>query len=277
VDLAVQEWAFFGFPVVDRLVVDEPERPAQQGPRRRPRLPFEESARLASSIAGYWSTTPEGHWVLARQNQAWSGPDGVGERWQFPWSAAFVSWLMCEGGLGEAGRFQRAAAHHAYIDQAIRARRTGAPQSAFVAYDIGEAAVEPGDLLCSARRPAYRSLAERQQQMGSGARTHCDVVVQVEGDARRILGIGGNVRGLVSLKLLPAVNDKGMLRPEVRSVGTRGLSVFAHLKLRAPSIGADALERSPTIKALGCSSGFQAPPHLAAANLAIPRASSCAD
>ena len=88
----------------------------------RSRLPPAEAARVAASIAGYWAVTPEGSWIVARQNDRWNGEDGIAARWNAPWSAAFVSWVMCEAGLGTNARFQRAIAHHAYIDQAIRAR-----------------------------------------------------------------------------------------------------------------------------------------------------------
>jgi hypothetical protein len=259
VDVAVQEWAFFGFRVLDRVNPDDnddTDRPFGQR-RRGPRTP--QPPHIADSIAGYWTATPEARWILERQNQAWNGPDGIAARWRFPWSAAFISWVMCEGGLGTAGQFQRGAAHHVYIDQAIRARGAATPQAAFVAYDIGEAAIEPGDLLCSARRPAYRSLAERRSQMGDGARTHCDVIVKVDEKAQSFFAIGGNVGGAVSLKLLPGERAQGTFRPRILSFGDRGTSAFAHLKLRAPAISANAFDRSPTIVALGCTPGLRVP------------------
>ena len=149
---------------------------------------------------------------------------------------------MCEGGLGGTTQFQRAVAHHSYLDQAIRARDGRAASASYVAYDRGEADVEPGDLLCSARRPAYRTLAERRRQMGEGARTHCDLVVKVDVAQQRILAIGGNVRGVVALKLLPATRVQGALRSRLG---------FAHLKLRgAPSIELTALDNTPTMRAL---------------------------
>ena len=263
VDLAVQEWAFFGFIVVDRSIVQTsgPGQPRRRRWRRPDRI---ESARVADSIAGYWTVTPEGGWILGAQNRAWNGPRGVGSRWRYPWSAAFVSWVMCEAGLGEASLFRRAVAHHVYIDQAIRARGADRPAAAFAAYDVGEAPVAPGDLLCSARRPAYRSIAERRRQMGVGARTHCDIVVKVEPSRRRILAIGGNVRGAVSLKLLPAADGPdGSLRP---LPGRR--RIFAHLRLSSPWIAADALDHTPTMRAVRCADGFPLPPQAAAAGLA---------
>jgi len=245
VDVAVQEWGFFGFRVAPATSGGDDDAPEER--RRRSRLPPAEAARLAPSIAGYWAVTPEGSWIVARQNDRWNGPDGIAARWNAPWSAAFVSWVMCEAGLGATTQFQRAIAHHSYIDQAIRARDGRAPQAAFVAYDAGEAAIAPGDLLCSSRRPVYRAIAERGRQMGVGARTHCDVVVQVDEARRRVLAIGGNVRGVVSLKLFPAVREAG--RPLRVETGDDRRPIFAHLKLRAAPIDANALDTSPTIEA----------------------------
>jgi len=262
VDVAVQEWGFFGFPIVDQTrEIEQPAgTPRQRGPRGgNP----EDAARVASSIAGYWAVTSEGSWVVDRQNDLWNGPRGLSSRWRTPWSAAFISWVMCQGGLGKSGQFQRAIAHHTYIDQAIRARDGRAPSAALVAYETGEKAVEPGDLLCSARRPVYRSIAERRRQMGQGARTHCDIVVKVDDVNQRILAIGGNVGGRVSLKILPSVRKGDVLNP----ASPAGRPMFAHLKLRAGPIEGEALDNSPTMKALSYSAAIRMPNQIRAMGL----------
>lgn len=255
VDVAVQEWGFFGFRVVDETV-DEP-----RARRRRFRPGPEQALRVASSIGGYWAVTPEGGWILENQNDAWNGRRGVASRWRSPWSAAFVSWVMCEGGLGDTDLFERAVAHRTYIDQAIRARDGVASGSAFVAYDAGETEIVPGDLLCTARRPRYRTIADRRENPDPVARTHCDIVTRVDAGAGEILAIGGNVHGTVSLKRLPAIVGAGaVLRPD--------RSTFAHLKLRAEPIAADAMNSSPTIRAAGCAPGGESPAQLEVLRLA---------
>ncbi|MDA1184333.1 MAG: DUF2272 domain-containing protein [Acidobacteria bacterium] len=260
VDVAVQEWAFFGFRIVDQAIDTSGAR------RRGARLGTAEAARVAASIAGYWAVTPEGAWIVERQNDRWNGTRDIGARWNAPWSAAFVSWVMCEAGLGSTNRFRRAVAHHSYIDQAIRARDGGASQAAFTAHDAGEIAIEPGDLICSSRRPIYRTLAERRRQIGVGARSHCDIVVGVDEAGGRILAIGGNVRGTVSLKLFPAVRHAG--EPfRLAGAGNGDRPMFAHLKLRAASIEANALGASPTVSAVGCVTGLSAATRMVAANL----------
>ena len=251
VDIAVQEWGFFGFSVLDQTIPEEPQQ-RRSGPRP-PRSPLErmESARVADSVAGYWAVTEDGAWILDRQNDAWNGPYGAGARWRDPWSAAFISWVMCEGGLGEDDLFRRHIAHHVYIDQAIEARYGDEPVAAYVAYDVGEMPIEPGDLLCSARRSAYLSIGERRRNLGEGIRSHCDITVRVEEHNGRILVIGGNVSGSVRLKLFAArfeSNGEGELR--ARSVTGDDRTMFAHLKLKAEPLHADALDTSPTVKAL---------------------------
>jgi hypothetical protein len=256
VDVAVQEWGFFRFPIVDYTGVDD-EISLERVRGRFPGLPQEEAVRVAASVVGYWAATPRGSEMIARQNRAWSEPSAIDGRWADPWSAAFVSWVMCEAGLGETGQFQRAIAHWNYIDQAILARDGRAQNAGFVAYDVGEQPIVPGDLLCSSRRPIYRNIAERRRQIGLGARSHCDIVVKVDQAGKRLFAIGGNVRRAVSLKLFPAVRDPGKnLRPANVSADDER-PMFAHLKLRAASIEADALDNSPTIKALDCVLIFQ--------------------
>ena len=273
VELAVQEWAFFGFAIVDQTVDEDDD-----GFPRRSRRPGDaQSARVAASIGGYWAVAPGGDWIIGSQNKIWNGIDGIESRWRFPWSAAFVSWVMCEGGLRDADQFQRAIAHHTYIDQAIRARDQGASRAAFVAHNAGEAAVAAGDLLCTSRRPAYSTIEERRRQMGAGARTHCDIVVKVDPAAARILAIGGNVRGTVGLKVLPAVNAGGAVRLADRSQIRGGRAVFAHLKLRAAPGDGDAFDTSPTIKALSCAGPSAAGARRAASRIVTPAALRCTD
>jgi hypothetical protein len=255
VDLAVQEWGYFGFPIVDYTNLDDENRFDPSSWRFRfPSLPPEEAVRVAASVAGYWAVTSQGASMIERQNRAWSEPWGISGRWADPWSAAFISWVMCEAGLGDNGQFQRAIAHWSYIDQAIRARHGDAPNAGFVAHDLGDEAIVPGDLLCSSRRPVYRNVAERRRHLGIGARSHCDIVVKVDDAAGTIYAIGGNVRRSVALKMFPAVRASGKnLRP--RSISSDiddERPMFVHMKLRARAIEANALDNTPTLKALDC-------------------------
>ena len=250
VDTTVQEWAYFGFGVDDQARVEPTTQPMPRGAFAR--LSATESARLASTIAGYWAATPDSDWILQRQNANWN-TEGSGARWRDAWSAAFISWVMCESGLGNNEQFRRAIAHHTYIDQAIRAADGRDSEAVYTAHDPGDAAIEPGDMLCRGSRPTYRTLAERRAQLGAGARTHCDIVVKVDAEAQKIMVIGGNVRSSVRMKVLHAVQEEGQA---LRPLSDNGRALFAHLKLEAPSIALDALDSTPTLQARQC----QTPP-----------------
>jgi hypothetical protein len=266
VDIAVQEWAFFGMQTIDATRIEErllppglvpdtvnPKLPAPRIERQFARLGTPESNdELDATIAGYWSSTPDGPRILAQQNAAWSAPGGNSVGWVQPWSAAFISWVMCEAGLGETAQFHRSIAHREYIDQAIRARDGMDADAAYVAYDAGEAPIEPGDLLCNARASAeYRMLADRRRDAGRFAPTHCDIVVKIDERAGRILVIGGNVVQSVSLTILPLRRDgDSYAKPVDESIIDGARTVFAHLKLRADRVELNALDNSPTIRAL---------------------------
>ena len=264
VDVAVQEWAYFGMQTVDATHVEKrvlppglvpdalnPELDKPRIVRQYPRLgTLEYDPRMDVTIAGYWSATPDGPRATARQNAAWNGPGGGALYWIEPWSAAFVSWVMCEAGLGDMAQFHRSSAHRDYIDQAIRARDGEAPDAAYVAYDAGEVAIAPGDLLCNSRAGFdYRSLADRRANPVMNALTHCDIVVKVE--PVRVLVIGGNVDQSVSLTELPLHKDeKAYPHPPDQSAIDGARTIFAHLSLRADPVEASALDNSPTVKAL---------------------------
>lgn len=248
INIAIQEWAYFGYSILDLTDTRDSNPDYRRQPWRRTIIDTEEAIRAASSIAGYWSATPNSAWILERQNQSWESR-GAGSRWRNPWSAAFISWVMCEGGLGDPALFQRAIAHHSYIDQAITAIDENESLSAYVAVEPGSVEIAPGDLLCRGSRPAYRTIEDRRQQIGEGARSHCDIVVKLDPENERILLIGGNVRSWVRLKMLPAsINDAGILAP----VPYSGRSIFAHLQLQTKAISNASFELSPTVSALSC-------------------------
>jgi hypothetical protein len=80
----------------------------------------------------------------------------------------------------------------------------------------------------------------------------------VDEAGKRILAIGGNVRRSVSLKLFPTVRDaRGTVRPATLWAVDDERPMFAHLKLRAAAIEANALDNSPTMKTLDCELVFE--------------------
>ena len=243
VHTAIQEWVYFGFQISDLTHTRDDNPDYVRQPWTRPVIERDAASRVAATIAGYWSSTPNSQWILERQNQYWN-ERGAGSRWRNPWSAAFISWVICESGIDDPKRFKRAVAHHVYIDQAIGNREKGDSKGLYFAYDIGEEFIEPGDLLCRSSRPHYETLAARKAQLGVGARTHCDFVVKLDEEKKRIMVIGGNVRAWVRLKLLPAdYSQDGAIIPAPYD----GRRIFAHLKLRAKNVSEMVFDESLSI------------------------------
>jgi hypothetical protein len=263
VDVAAGEWGVFGFQTVDATqvqlrvlpegVVAETANPRLAAPRQARPLSrvgrWESDPAIYAIVAGYWSATPDGPDVVARQNRQWD--EGEGElNWVEPWSAAFISWTMCESGLDTPELFRRDISHRVYVDQAIRAADGGEPGAAYEAHDPGERPLLPGDLLCNSRgRWRYETVADRRPDVGEYAGMHCDVVVRTFDD--RVAVIGGNVIQGVTLTLIPLTREDGR---HPRPVGAGDLAgartLFAHLVLRSDPIPGDALDRTPTVRAL---------------------------
>ena len=207
VDVAAQEWGFFGFSIVD-YTVETPRGARSRYRWWRRRVDPREGARTAATIAGYWAATPRGTWMIDRQNGRWNGSDGLAARWRDPWSAAFVSWVMCEGGLGSADRFQRSIAHHVYVDQAIRARDAASSPAAFTAHDVGATAVEPLPL----REGAY-------------LRMNVDIGNQSRGGAQAVvLGNIANSRSCEQPRRWERKSFQSRTTPEPVSVSPGGLA-----------------------------------------------------
>lgn len=118
-----------------------------------------------------------------------------------PWSAAFISWVMREAGMGE--RFSYSEWHATYIRNSIFARRDGDKSFAYWGYRLKERAPQVGDLVGYARQSGitydYQPLTYS---------SHTDLVVAVR--PHEIDVIGGNVKDSVSLKTL-GTDSKGLL------------------------------------------------------------------
>lgn len=271
VDIAVQEWGVFGFQTLDLVTTERralprvdglaivpdtlnPELAVERLARRTLRMGrWEDEREMMLTVAGYWSATPDGAAVLAKQNRMWRSWFGEDVGWVEPWSAAFVSWVMCEAGLGERQTFMRSIAHWEYVDQAILARDNPGARSAsaYVARDAGEAEIIPGDLLCYSRGEAnYRTIEDRRPQMGAFAPLHCDIVVKVDPAQDAIFVIGGNVLNSVSLSALRAETTSSGPSPAPESRITGARRWFAHLQLQTGAIEPNALDASPTIRSL---------------------------
>lgn len=140
-----------------------------------------------------------------------------------PWSAAFISWVAREAGLG-ADEFVFSEAHVDYAGAAWQAgidEAAGrATPQALRACDLMRTSPRPGDLVCHARGARGASL-ERFAQIGEvlarrptgGAPLpmHCDVVVSV--DDAGFDAVGGNVLQSVTWRRLAFAPGTRLLDP----------------------------------------------------------------
>lgn len=110
-----------------------------------------------------------------------------------PWSAAFISWVMKEAGMGD--RFSYSEWHATYIRNSILARRAQDPHFAYWGYRLSERAPQVGDLVGYARGGG--TTYDYQPMVYP---SHTDLVVAVR--PGEIDVIGGNVADSVTKKTL---------------------------------------------------------------------------
>lgn len=223
VDLAIAEWARFGFGV-EYLGADlkpqprprqvpsyvwkqliEPDELANyvQSMNRTNQSLDERSGAVFTSIASYWSVTEDRIQSEQRRKSALARLVEGNNPWPAAWSAAFTSWIMCEAGV-PAFQFPRSAAHRDYV-------RLFAESDGSTLYLISEIIPEkimPGDFLCKFRDLTWADLRVRDQLKQDWrihldeAGMHCDVVVVNAVSSNYIGMIGGNVRNSVLFQVL---------------------------------------------------------------------------
>lgn len=265
VDVATAEWRRFNFPVTDhrkrdlmRVVVPDsgPLIPAKFNAkmpgiaRQALRLGWmEDDRQVRRAIGGYWTSVP-GQNALQVQSVIFAQFPDAG--WAHPWSAAFLSYVMCSAGVGDMEKFQRADGHWAYVDQAI-ATADGAANGIFKATDVDSGLPAPGDFICADRADTeqpYRNLADRRGKTGFRA-MHCDLVVRVVAGKRGyVAAIGGNVVQAVSMTLVSLRPGAmaGTYRLETAADIPSARPWFTILRLQAP--GSALLEASPAVRSL---------------------------
>lgn len=125
----------------------------------------------------------------------------------YPWSAAFISWVMKQGGA--EARFHYSAQHSVYISQAIRDLLSGRAEAGFWCYRLNEMKPSVGDLVCWSRQAGI----DYDHQNHGDYSGHTDIVVSVGAEAIDI--VGGNVGNSVTRRTLH-LNEAGFLPPMTR-------------------------------------------------------------
>jgi hypothetical protein len=146
----------------------------------------ETDSSMRSVLQDYWKTGPGLSFTSAQL-----GSKAFQE--SHPWSAAFISWVMCKAGAGPA--FKYAAAHSSYIS-AAKANRIAGNTNPFKAYRLNEVAPRVGDLVCRSRSGSKATY----DTIRPGMKTHCDIVVAVKPGALTV--VGGNVDNSVKSRIV---------------------------------------------------------------------------
>jgi len=132
-----------------------------------------------------------------------------------PWSAAFISYVVRQSGVG-ANAFQFGNAHRAYIYDAFAASAAEKTKEAgdrlYRACPLSTTKPRIGDLICAQREPTFSDASDEdvreriRAELGDTngprtvRRTHCEVVAHVDAQAREMYTIGGNVNQAVTAR-----------------------------------------------------------------------------
>lgn len=174
---ADEEWRFFGRQVV--VLRGDEESIPHVGAWE------DDDGTYAGRVNAYWRVVGK--------------PNVGGMDCQYPWSAAFVSWLMWQAGIPDE-QFPAAPAHGIYIARIVN--DSIYPGRFFVPRRVEDYSPEPGDLICAYRGPLMPAVDYEPVSPDTfrGTNTHCDLVVTKTGQV--LEAIGGNVRNSVSKSVL---------------------------------------------------------------------------
>lgn len=243
VDTAVEEWRRFGFQVLDLSTSEQDSDlspiigfsvPVGEVPSalyghtkgRLLRIGFAEyDFQTTYAVGSYWSAVfPDDDATVAARPAA-----------SAPWSAAFVSWVMCRAGLSET-QFRRREAHVQYVGATYADQQaygeTAQNPSAYAARPALGTPVRPGDLVCFSYD--YVTFADVSTFAEGGHRpTHCDIIVGFSHGGARILAIGGNVEQSVTMSVFAGRREGGNTYLMTQSEWPAARPYFAVMQLRA--------------------------------------------
>jgi|HubBroStandDraft_6_1064221.scaffolds.fasta_scaffold167964_2 hypothetical protein len=154
------------------------------------------------------------YWLVGTNTH---GIDGTDHDW--PWSAAFISWVMKQAGAGD--RFHYSTQHSVYIAQGIRDFLQKRQDAGYWTERLSDAKPAIGDIVCWARQAGI----DYDHQNGGDYAGHADIVVEV--DAGQVWIIGGNVGDSVTRRPL-GLDANGYLK----SVVVNGENLFGIMKNR---------------------------------------------
>lgn len=195
---AVKEWRnFHNPPIVVRAKADTEIR-RDTGTAERP-LEYAQ----CNIVNRYWRSVkipPRGDFCrlprIADKNQG--GWDN------YPWSAAFISFIMKQSGAGD--QFKYSVRHATYILDAVKNRDN--PNASFRGYHIDWIRPSVGDLICAPRGENAGLTYWKIIDQGD-FESHCDIVVAKNNNQLEV--IGGNVGDRVA-KTIVSLDDQGHIK-----------------------------------------------------------------
>ncbi|TRU81173.1 MAG: DUF2272 domain-containing protein [Microcystis novacekii Mn_MB_F_20050700_S1] len=122
----------------------------------------------------------------------------------YPWSAAFISFIMKQSGAGN--QFKYSVRHATYIVDAVKNRDN--PNASFRGYPIDWIRPSVGDLIC-APRGENAGLTYPQIIDKGDFKSHCDIVVAKNNNQLEV--IGGNVGDSVA-KTIVSLDAQGHIK-----------------------------------------------------------------
>ncbi len=179
------------------------------------RTPASESKeKLIAEIMGEWSRFDNGNgketvdpyykFVGEMWNRVNFGDlDGRNDDW--PWSAAFISFVVSNAGYNN---FKFSAAHAKYINQSIVAKNANDVTKDFWGFRLNEHKPELGDMVCFWRK---RETKYDDASISDSFPSHADIIVEILD--HKVRAIGGNVSNSVS-DTLYSLNGDGFLTNE---------------------------------------------------------------
>ena len=211
VAIAMREWRLWGQPVDDDPPGTRPPHAPTEKPERFPGLwervgEYWWEGEDSSSITAYWTGKHDanGHEFGPTQDAS------------YPWSAAFICYIMRIAGAGD--RFPYSPTHSDYINAAKTQADAGSGAWAVTAQRPDRYPPQPGDLICL-NRVANRSLNYDELPTGSTFPGHCDFVVAA--DPGQLTVVGGNVDDSVTEKHIPTTPAGTLADPATGVVDTR--------------------------------------------------------
>ncbi len=158
----------------------------------------ETDAAVSLRLVDYWAAVGQDFSEAQMQDEEFHA--------KWPWSAAFVSWVMQRAGAGE--HFKYSAAHRVYTSAAKHNRQEN-NDNPFKAFRVAEKKPQVGGVIVNYRSGSLVSYDNVDN--GDSHKTHGDIVIATNG--KEAIVIGGNVGNSVRKRTV-ALNDQGHLESE---------------------------------------------------------------